>query len=208
MIKAYYIESEDDVIMTGPVTIKNGRPYFCGDMIPLKEVPHAKDRNIALLIDALGMRAGNMDDKTIRAKISGSDIWYMTCIEKEGDIFDGFLSNGDTLLIPYHFILSDNVLTEAYVLSDNCIPTLFLVDGKVLKRKGTENLIDVMYRLNKMGYGRTIVFDTGGTLTANEWKELNHQYPEMIPYLNKNLEKLEGTNFQNIITDGLNLRQI
>lgn len=208
MIRAYYIESKDDIIMTGPVTIRNGRPYFNGAMIPLKEVPRTRDRSTALLIDALGMRVRNMDDKAIRAKLPGSDIWYMTCIEREGDVFDGFLSNGDALLIPYHFLISDSVLTAAYELSDSCIPTLFLTKGEILKRKGTEGLRDVLRRLSQMKYERTVVFDTDGTLTADDWKELNYQYPQMIPYLNKDLQKLDGIDFPDIISDWPDLRQI
>ena len=192
--------------MTGPVTVRNGMPSFCGDMRPLKSVPreHSDTRGIVVLADAVGLQTNNLDDRAIYAKMTGSDIWYMTCVINVDDVFDGFLSNGEKLLCPYHCLKSDSVLTQAYEISDSCIPVLFIQKGEVLCRNGTKRISDVLYTLEDMGYYRNIVYDTDGSVGNDSWAAIRGDHPKTIPYLCSDCQDaslLDGLGFEDVVTD-------
>lgn len=204
-MKAYYIEYLEDTIMTGEADVRNGIPRFVGEPVPLKDVKSERtsEREIAVIIDVNGLRRKSMDERVIRAKIPGSDIWYMTCIERGDDVFDGFLSNGEALMIPYHTILSDNVLAEAYDLSDSCIPTFFVSEGKAMSIKGSKNLMKVLETAENMGFPKTVVFDTDYSLNAEDWKNIREKYPGAVPFVYEDRIGLKSLGFGDVITNRL-----
>ncbi len=206
MITAFYVMSKDDVALTGPVHIKEGIPYFSGDVVPLKDVirKDGSERSTALIVDATGMQRRNMDDSTIRVKVPGHDIWYMTCIEKEGDVFDGFLSNGEALLMPYHLMKGDDVLEEAFELSDSCIPVLFISNGKVIANKRTKEVRDAVHQIEDAGFSTMIVFDTDDSLSIDDWRSLHSENPGIIPYVREDLIGLKDLGFKEIVVDNHN----
>ncbi len=203
MIRAFYIESKNDIIVTGQVRISEGVPSFTGKLTPLKNVPRdeSPERNTVIIVDVVGMQKRDMDEAVMKVKFPGSDIWYMTCIENSDDVFDGFLSNGDVLLIPYHMIISDDVLLEAYEISDSCIPVLFVSNGKVLTADGTEDIMPCINRIKKMRYPRTIVFDTDGSVDLQTWREILIDAPSTIPYVTEKAKELDEMGFTEIVVD-------
>jgi hypothetical protein len=202
MIRTFYVQSNNDTIFTGPVTINDGIPYFSGDMVPLKEAYNRDpERGITLVVDVIGMQQRNMNDEAIKTKIPGSDIWYMTCIESEGDVFDGFLSNGEALLMPYHFIISDAVLSQAYDLSDSCIPVLFISKGKVLAKNGTKGLDELLDKIENLGFVNIIIFDTDDSLSKEDWTAIRSKHANAIPYVRMDLLGLEDIGFKDLIVD-------
>jgi len=206
MITAFYVRSENDIAMTGPVNIEDGIPYFSGDAFPLKQIIRKDDteRSTALIVDVVGMQRRNMDDSMTRVKVPGHDIWYMTCIETEDDVFDGFLSNGEALLMPYHMLTGDDVLAEAFDLSDSCIPVLFVSKGKVIANKRNKEILDTVRLIEEVGFSNIIVFDTDDSLSMDDWESLHSENPDIMPYVRNDLLGLKEMGFKDVIVDNHN----
>ncbi len=206
MITAFYVRSEDDIALTGPVNIEDGIPYFSGNVVPLKQIirKDSAERETVLIVDAMGMQRRNMDDSTIRVKVPGHDIWYMTCIETEDDVFDGFLSNGEALLMPYHMMTRDDVLEEAFELSDSCIPVLFISKRKVIANKRSKDIQETIREIEDVGFSTIIVFDTDDSLSMDDWRSLHSEDTGIIPYVREDLIGLKDLGFKETIVDNHN----
>lgn len=203
MIDAYYVRSSKGVMMTGPAELRDGVPYLTGGLVPLKDAVRrdARERGTAVVVDVRGMQRRNMDQSTHRIRIPGSDIWYMTHVQNEDDVFDGFLSNGERLLIPYHNVESDEVLVQGHALSDSCVPVLFVEKGEVLSVGGRKGLYGTIGLMEDIGFAAVVVFDTDGSLGIDDWKYIASRHPGTVPYVRKHVPGLEDLGFDDVIVD-------
>lgn len=182
-IESYFIESVDGNIMTGPAVFEEGIPRFTGDMsVFAGELPKGgTERGTVMVTDVKGMRKRNMDDAALRVKVPGNDMWFMTCIETEDDVLDGFLFNGEKLIIPYHTAKSDSLFETAYGISDSCIPAVFASGDTAITPKGREDMIKILDRLENIGFGSAVVAGSG--IGKKLWEEIMGSFPDAIPYL-------------------------
>lgn len=184
-IEAFFIEERGGVLLAGPAAFERGIPRFTGESDLLSEVvpKGASERGTVLAVDVRGMIRRDMDDSALKVKVPGSDLWLMTCIETSDDILDVFLFNGDRILIPLHTIGSEHVLEEAYDLSDSCLPSVFVQNGSALKRKGKEDLVKVLDRMEGIGFPNTVILDTDKSMTADMWSDILESRPEIVPFV-------------------------
>ncbi|MCL1978758.1 MAG: hypothetical protein FWG60_01170 [Methanomassiliicoccaceae archaeon] len=162
----------------------------------------SEERMQVLVADVRGLGRRGLDDRLLKKmKFSGSDVWFLTFIRDIEDVFDSFMGNIVKLLIPYHTTRNDLVMKEAFEMSENCIPVLFVSKGMVMCRRGqTKDLRTAVEEMARIGFREVAVLDTDSMLTAYDWTSLNDRFPGLIPYIRKK-DAMESAEFQNIIFD-------
>ncbi|MCK9323660.1 MAG: hypothetical protein M0P07_06910 [Candidatus Methanomethylophilaceae archaeon] len=205
----YAVYDEDESIYIGPAIIKNGIPSFTGELVPIKSIPRiSRDtRGIAIIVDVKGLTRKNFDDRLLTTMdIPGSDIWYLTQIDSSSDILDGFMGNVSKLLIPYHTSRSTAMLKDAFEMSDECIPTIFVSDGLAMCRDDKKRkLSDIVEEMTNIGFANTIVLDTDGSVKEEEWEDIRARFPSVIPYVGNgtSINTIKSMIFEDIIIDHL-----
>jgi len=163
----------------------------------------ADDRMPVLVVDVKGLGKGELDDRLLTGmRFPGSDVWFMTRILDIEDVFDCFMEDIAKVLMPYHAVRNDRVISEAYEVSENCIPVLFVLKGKAVCRGGgTKDLRAAVAELSKTGFQEIVVLDTDSSVGSEEWTALNDRYEGLIPFLRKEDGSAAGIGFRTIIAD-------
>ena len=178
------------------------RPRITGRTVPFgqatADIPRHENRTPVVVVDA-----DSLSDRTFRGdvvkdmKVRGFDIWLMTWIENADDLFDAFNTNADMVLGPLHATRSDKDLSDILSVSDSFVPTVFAVGGKaVLRKEGRDSVDGVLARLTEMGFYRTCVVDTDGSLDG-AWESLRSDYPSLMPFT-RSVESTEALSGQRI----------
>ena len=163
----------------------------------------AESRTSVVVADVRGLGRRELDDRLLKKmKFPGCDIWFLTHVRDIEDVFDCFMGDIAKLLIPYHTTRNDLVMREAYEMSENCIPALFVSKGRVSGRRGqTKDLRAVVEEMVKIGFSEVAVFDTDSMLTAYDWISLNDRFSDLTPFVRDMDGPTAGIGFQNIIFD-------
>jgi hypothetical protein len=150
-----------------------------------------------------GLARNEMDSRLLaNMEFPGCDVWFLTCIKDIEDVFDSFIEDISKVLIPYHSARNDLVLEEAYDMSENCIPLLFVSKGKAICRKGEERDVRAAAEdVSKIGFWEIAILDTDSSLTAYDWSSLHNRFPGLIPFVRKKSGPTEGIGFEKIIFD-------
>ncbi len=201
MIEAFYVRAEDGVLAAGPAAVEAGIPRLVGGTLPLRDlVDRGEERGAVVLVDVRGMRRRNMDGDVARAGLRGSDVWLMTHVQDEDDVFDGLLAGAARLLMPYHALDSDRVLAQSRELSDSCVPVLFVEDRTVLSPAGRTGLHAALDVVEDHGFPSCIVSDTGGSLEPGDWEAAASRHGGVLPHVSRPSARLEGM-FGGIVAD-------
>lgn len=185
-IPILYTVFRDGVLLTGPVHLEEGVLVMDAPEIPLGSASVGSDeRSPVIIADVDGLNKGELCDRVLtQMRMPGHEIWYLTHIESITDVFDGFMTNASKIVIPYHTVLSPAVLEEAYELSDECIPAVFVSDGMaVTPGNGRKNLHLIMKELMAIGYADIMLFDMDGSVTKEDWIDVRRDLPSTIPYV-------------------------
>lgn len=190
---------------TGSLSFTDGTPSCAGEgdvNVRMRELREARDRKDPIMImDVDGICDKRMGPEIIRrTKKRKMNIWLMTSITSVDDIFDAFYSGSSSLFMPLHLIPSENVLKEINTLSEECVPTLFLSNGKAL---GSRDAAAAVALARRCGYRRICVMETSGTYDGNLWRWLFSTGMDVIPYVHKineeGMKDLSDIGFQDIL---------
>jgi len=202
-IPAIYSVFRGGEVRAAPVNINGADISFVSEPVPpAYSAEDLDERMPVLVVDVKGLFKKRLDDRLLmNMRFPGSDIWFMTYIKDVEDVFDCFMGNVEKVLVPYHTIRNDVVLEEAYEVTENCIPALFVLHGKVVC--GGEYAKDIgttVGRLERIGFREIVVLDTDSTLRTDDWISLCERSSGIIPFV-KSADKADGAGYQNIIID-------
>ena len=203
-IPAIYSVLKNGEIKAAPVTIEGADIFFVSEPVPpAYAADELGDRAPLLVADVKGLSKKELDDRLLmNMKFPGSDIWFLTYIRDIEDVFDCFMGNVAKMLIPYHTTRNDVVMEEAYEVTENCIPVLFVSRGKVVCRGGqTKDIGQAVGELERIGFGEIIVFDTDSMLSADDWISLRSRSAGVIPFIRAVGAAAGDAGFEKIIFD-------
>ena len=203
-IPAIYAVFKGGEVKTAPVKFEGANISFQSELVRQTYSAEGMDDRMPVLVaDVRGLGKGGLDDRLLtEMKFPGSDVWFMTHILDVEDVFDCFMGEIVKVLIPYHTVRNDLVLNEAYEVSENCIPVLFVFEGKVICRGGgTKDIRAAVAELSKTGFQDIAVLDTDSSVGSGEWTALNDRYEGLMPFLRKGDRSAEGIGFKRIIAD-------
>jgi hypothetical protein len=203
-IPATYAVFKGGEVRSAPVKYAGAGISFRSEPVSLEySAEGADDRIPVLMVDVKGLGKRDMDDRLLMSlTFPGCDVWFMTHILDVEDVFDCFMGNIAKVLIPYHTTRNNTVMKEAYEVSENCIPVLFVSGGAAVCRGGeTKELRSAIAELSKTGFQEIAVLDTDQSVGKEEWTALNDRYEEVIPFIRKDDGSAEGIGFKKIIAD-------
>ena len=203
-IPAIYSVLKRGEIKAAPVSIKGTEISFESEPVKLEySVDEMDDRMPLVVVDVKGLGKENLDDGLLsKIEFRGSDVWFLTFIYSIEDVFDCFIGNIAKALIPYHSAGSDSVLKEIYEVSENCIPVLFVVQGRVACRGGsTDDIRVIIDEVAKIGYQEIVIFDTDSSLSMDDWVSIKDRFQNTIPFTRNSYMCIEEVGFKMIISD-------
>jgi len=161
------------------------------------------ERTQVVVTDVKGITKKKIDDRLLMTlKIPGNDIWFMSHIEDVEDVFDSFMGEIEKLLMPYHTVRGRYVMEEAFDVSDNCIPVLFVIQGRVLGRGGEmKDIREATEDMERIGFDEIIISETDSYLRADDWISLHDRVRGLIPFVRYKNEELASAGFKKIIVD-------
>jgi hypothetical protein len=203
-IPAIYSVFKGGEVRSAPVMIDGKVITFESEPVrPAISSEGADDRMLALAVDVKGFGKEKMDDRFLmNIELRGFDVWFMTHIKDIEDVFDSFMGDIAKLLIPYHTTRNDMVLEEAFDMSDECIPVVFVSQGRAICREyQTKDIGEAAEELARMGFSEIAVFDTDSMLRKDDWTYLRERHTGLIPFVRKKDGMIEDIGFQKIISD-------
>ncbi|MDR0508334.1 MAG: hypothetical protein LBG63_00690 [Candidatus Methanoplasma sp.] len=173
-------------VKTAPVNINGTDISFISEPVAAEySRDELDDRMPVLVVDVRGFGKKELDDRLLmNMRFPGSDIWFMTHIKDVEDVFDCFMGNTVKVLIPYHTTRNDVVVEEAYEVTENCMPALFVSGGRVICRgEQTKDLGSAIAEMERIGFTEIVVFDTDSVLRNDDWGSLLERHPGLIPFV-------------------------
>jgi len=203
-IPAIYSVLKSGEVRSAPVKIDGADISFISDPVPPEySVDELDDRMPVVIVDVKGLSRKNLDDRLLTdMRFPGSDIWFLTYIEDVEDVFDCFMGNAVKILMPYHTTRNDLVMGEAFEVTENCIPVLFISSGKVICRGGEmKDIATVIAEMEKIGFTEIIAFDTDSMLRKDDWASLHDMFSGIIPFVRSISAANDGLDLQKVIFD-------
>ncbi|MCL2607934.1 MAG: hypothetical protein FWD92_05225 [Methanomassiliicoccaceae archaeon] len=132
-------------------------------------------------VDVKGMKKRDITSEILKDIRSKRDIWVMTGIIDAGDMMDAFQGNINKLIVPYH-LTSDYNLREMIMLSDCCVPALFVDNGNVYPLGRKNDLRNALRTLERMNFEKVLVFDVSSEYSPGMWERIVDHSDTVIPY--------------------------
>lgn len=185
----FAVEMGEDAI--GAVSVPEDRclPETGDRVIPFADVaasvPRGETREPAVVVDWDSIRARGFREAVLKGmRLRGRDIWFLAWVQDADDLMDAFNTTAESVLFPYHAVASDDDLLDILSMSDSAIPTVFVRNGKVVNRSiAPADLRETVGRLDDLGFHRTCILDTDGSVTAYEWERILDLHPLSIPFV-------------------------
>ena len=144
-------------------------------------IPAKGEKTTVLVMDVGVLRRRGMDVSVLkRLRIKGARTWFLTHISDADDVFDAFNTDAEMLLFPVHSVRSEDDLRDIYDVSDSVIPAVFVREHRAHCIGSVSGAEDAVLRIQRMGFGRTAVFDLDGSLSEEEWSAVGG-YGGVIP---------------------------
>lgn len=184
-IPALFASHADGGLAAWSAWFEGTRPMVSGGPRPFDEaasaLPRTDQRMPAVVADLDSLASGTFREKVVKEmRVRGRDIWLMTWIETADDLFDAFNTTAEIVLGPCHAAASDADLEDMLSVSDSFVPVVFVSDGEAIVRKGRRTgVYDTLSRLTDMGYYRTCVLDTDGSV---DWEKVMDSFPSAVPF--------------------------
>ena len=202
-IPAIYSVFKGGEVMSAPVRFDGARISFESEPERLAySADEEGDRGQVLVVDVRGLGRRWMDERLLtNARFPGSDVWFLTHVRDVGDVFDCFIGGAARLLLPYHTARRGRVMREAYELSENCVPVVFVSRGRALCGGGrTADVGAAVEELAGIGYREVAALDTDSSLGEGDWAHLRDRLPGLIPFVRSRGSVAAG-GFKDVIAD-------
>ena len=203
-IPALYSVFKNGEVRTAPAVIAGTNISFASEPAkPEYSADELDERRPLAVVDVKGLEKRNIDDKLLKnLGFRGSDVWFLSHIYNIDDIFDCFMGNIVKTLMPYHTTKNNSVLKEAFEVSENCIPVIFVTNGTAVCRRGRLEEIGTHIReAEKIGFHEIIVFDTDSSMKRDDWTSINDRFPNIIPFVRNKDIPFEEIGFRMFISD-------
>lgn len=201
-IPAVYLTFRGGEIRSAPVAFEDSKMSFESEPVRMELSTKGSDERMPFVaVDVCGINKRSLDDRLLKnIKIPGGDVWYATAITDVEDIFDCFIGNISKVLMPYHLLRNPSVMKEAFELSDNCSPLIFLSKGRALCGKGIlKELRKVLNEVSAVGFADIVLYDTDSAMTGEDWMSIHDRFPGAIPFVRS--EDTMPSEFRNVIHD-------
>ena len=151
-------------------------------------------RSPAVVVDCDSLTRGVFTEGVLKSmKVRGADIWYMTYIETVDDVFDGFNTDAEMLMAPYHTVLDDDEFRDIHSVSDSVIPTVFVRKGYgIVSRRRKDPVTRILEHLTDLGFYKTCVLDTDDSLSDYDWASIYEDFPAAIPFTDSRRASEQG----------------
>ncbi|AIZ56173.1 hypothetical protein Mpt1_c02730 [Candidatus Methanoplasma termitum] len=205
-ISAIYSVLKGGEVRAAPVTINGTDISFRAEPVVHEySVDELSERMPLVVVDVKGLGKENLDDKLLsKIKFRGSDVWFLTHIYNVEDVFDCFMGDIAKAMVPYHTTRTDYVMVEIHDVSENCIPVLFVVKGRVACRGGnTKDIRTSVDEIARIGFREIAVFDTDSSLMNEDWVSLKDRFRNIIPFVRSKESGIREIGFEMIISDYL-----
>ncbi len=173
------------------------------DMVPFSKMEVLKpqaERAVDLVVDVASINQNRFNSVFVeKIKIPGNDVWLMEAIRTTSDVLDAFMGSISKLLIPCQTIRSWTVLSEAFSLSEDCIPTIVCHCGQAYVLGGRFDVDRIVEKLLDIGYHQLAVLDLDAALPVETWKHLADMHLGIIPY--NHSEELDKFGFLDYAVD-------
>ncbi len=180
-IPLLYAVADDRKVMVGPAEF-DGREFSVRDPQKINTVSRLKtgaERGKVLLVDTVGVNVGKFNASFIEyCRVPGNDLWLVEPVYDDIDVLDAFIGYADKIVFPYDDIRGDEVLKDILEISDNCVPLLFIRNGKC-KGGDPARIAD---RLVSLGFHNIVVADLDGSVTDDAWDMLQDICGGLICY--------------------------
>lgn len=203
-IPAVYSVFKGGEVRSADVSFEGNKIIFTSDPVETEYgFDELEDRMPVVIVDVIGLNKKELDDRLItNLKVPGGDVWLLTSIEDVEDVFDSFMGDIVKALIPYHTLRNELVMKEAFEVSDNCAPVLFMSQGRVIcKGEQTKDLRTVIESMSSIGFTDIVIFDTDSMLTESDWSSLKDRFSGIIPFVRNNPGRYSEMGFQTVISD-------
>ena len=184
-IHALFASFSDGALHSHEAWFRGTRPVVRGTSVPFGEavagLPRGEDRGTVAIVDLDSLSLCRFTEGVMKnMRVRGHDIWLMTWIETADDLFDAFNTTAEIVLGPCHAAASDADLEDMLSVSDSFVPVVFVSDGEAIVRKGRRmGVYEALSRLTDMGYYRTCVLDTDGSV---DWEKVMDGFPSAVPF--------------------------
>ncbi len=187
-IPAIFASHRADGLVAVPAWFDGVRPVAVGAPVPFDEatasIPRSEERLPAVVVDFDSLSERTFSERVMKTmRVRGSDIWFMTHIETVDDLFDAFNTSADIVMGAYHSSVSDAELEDIHSVSDSFVPVVYAVGGRAVLRQGKPgDLLVTLSALADIGFYRTCVLDTDGSVTEATWEEIFDGFPSAVPF--------------------------
>lgn len=197
-VPAFFASYRDDSIVATDGRFSGVRAVAGSRTMPFEQAVSEgiikESRAPAVVVDCDSLTMGAFIEHIPKnMKVRGADLWFMTFIQDVDDVFDSFTTNADTLLAPYHTVLSDAEFRDMHNVSDSVIPTVFVRRGYgIVNRRRKDTVETILSHLSDLGFYKTCVLDTDGSIPDYEWADIYDGFPAAIPFTDSPDAKAQG----------------
>ena len=187
-IPAIFASHRADGLVAVPAWFDGVRPVAVGAPVPFDEatasIPRSEERSPAVVVDLDSLSERTFSERVMKTmRVRGSDIWFMTHIETVDDLFDAFNTSADIVMGAYHSSASDAELEDIHSVSDSFMPVVYAIGGRAVLRQGKPgDLLETLSALADIGFYRTCVLDTDGSVTEATWEVIFDGFPSAVPF--------------------------
>lgn len=190
IVPALFASTEGDSLYASEAWFRGTAPRRTGVSVPFDRaaasLPRNEDRLPAVVVDCDSLSSGTFTEGVLKGmRVRGYDIWFFTWIETADDLFDAFNTNAEMVMGPCHALASEADLEDIYSVSDSFIPVLYVRGGEPVLRRRTRrhgSVYDALGALTDMGFYRTCVLDTDGSLSDEVWSAIGDGFPSVVPF--------------------------
>ncbi len=203
-IHAIYSAFKSGDVWAAPVDMEGAMIAFASEPVRISySADESEERRPVLIVDVKGLSRRELDDRLMtNMRFPGSDVWFLTHIRDVEDVFDCFMGSAVKVLVPYHTTRNDEVLREAFEVSENCMPVLFVSQGMVICRdEGTKDIMSAVSEIAGIGFKEIVLFDTDSMLGMYDWVALNNMFPGLIPFVRSKGLPIGDAGFPAFIVD-------
>jgi len=178
-----------------------GSPVYRGttlsitNSVPLGSVDRLQpmeNRGTVIIADVDSLNQKKFSERfTASIDLSGYDIWLLEAVRSSADILDSFMGHIRKLIIPCNTIKSWSVLSDAFELSEDCIPNIMATRSKAVVCGDTFDIEKTLKKITGMGFCDILISDADRSISKEQWQKIIENYPNVIPYnhrLNQTVE--------------------
>lgn len=168
-------------------SIPSGEDTLTGFDEAASSLPQTESRDPVVVIDWGSICSRSFHEKVLKnMRVRGRDIWFMSWISDADDLMDAFNTTADTVISPLNAISDIEDLEDINTMSDSFIPAILCRNGGGMGIGSLPRGIrETLESLESLGFYRTCVVDTDGSVTSYEWERIGDIFPSTIPFVSR-----------------------